>query len=102
WSHLARRLAHEQEGSPHIDAHDPLEILERRVEDRPAVAQNAGTGDGDINRPKPPAHRFERSYHGLFVAGIALEGHAPATDPFDAFGCLLRGAGSAVKHRYVS
>jgi hypothetical protein len=48
-AHLARGLAHQQEGAADIDAHDALEIHQRRVEDRTAIAQHPGAGDRHID-----------------------------------------------------
>src|ERR1700686_542369 len=47
-AHLPRRLAPQQERAAHIDAHHLLEIVERRLEHRSALAEDARTGDRDV------------------------------------------------------
>ena len=89
-AHLARGFAHQQEGAAHIDAHDALEIRQRRLEDRAALAQHPGAGDRHIDGAELLLRGREGIDDGLLIPGIALEGERPAAELLDALGRLGR------------
>ena len=100
-AHIARGLAHHEEGAAHVDAHDLLEVLDRGLEHRAALAEHAGAGDGRVDIAEGAPGRCEGIDDGLLVSGIALDGEGTAADLLDALGGCRRRAGGPVEHRDV-
>ena len=89
--HLARGLAHAEEGAGEIDLEHGVPLLERHV-DQGRVLLEPGVGHQDVDRPPGGDHRPEHRLHLGLARHVGADGqgfHAPRLElPDETLGVL--------------